>query len=81
VDACRHVVRGARTVVSLATRPVLFALARVRGEAWPETRRIEALRWRRILASGLIDKPVPSRGGTVARSAWSNSADNTEMLG
>src|SRR5262245_40738574 len=26
VDACRHVVRAERTVVSLATRPVLFAL-------------------------------------------------------
>jgi hypothetical protein len=36
VDACRHVVRQARTVVSLATRPVLFALARTLGEAWPE---------------------------------------------
>src|SRR5207245_1867488 len=35
VDACRHVVRHARTVVSLATRPVLFALARALGEAWP----------------------------------------------
>jgi tetratricopeptide (TPR) repeat protein len=35
VDACRHVVRNARTVVSLATRPVLFALARALGEAWP----------------------------------------------
>ncbi|HZF26406.1 MAG TPA: hypothetical protein VEZ88_09110 [Steroidobacteraceae bacterium] len=35
VDACRHVVRGARTVVSLARRPVLFALARALGEAWP----------------------------------------------
>jgi hypothetical protein len=35
VDACRHLVRNARTVVSLATRPVLFALARVLGEAWP----------------------------------------------
>src|SRR6185503_7395623 len=35
VDACRRVVRGARTVVSLARRPVLFALARVLGEAWP----------------------------------------------
>jgi len=35
VDACRHVVRRARTVVSLATRPVLFALARTLGEAWP----------------------------------------------
>jgi hypothetical protein len=35
VDACRHVVRDARTMVSLATRPVLFALARALGEAWP----------------------------------------------
>jgi hypothetical protein len=36
VDACRHVVRDAGTVVSLAGRPVLFALARALGEAWPE---------------------------------------------
>jgi DNA-binding transcriptional ArsR family regulator len=36
VDACRHVVRDAGTVVSLATRPVLFTLARALGEAWPE---------------------------------------------
>ncbi|AZO64279.1 MULTISPECIES: helix-turn-helix domain-containing protein [unclassified Mesorhizobium] len=35
VDACRNVVRGAGTIVSLATRPVLFALARTLGEAWP----------------------------------------------
>jgi DNA-binding winged helix-turn-helix (wHTH) protein len=35
VDACRHVVRRKQAVVSLATRPVLFALARVLGEAWP----------------------------------------------
>ncbi|MDP1748929.1 MAG: helix-turn-helix domain-containing protein [Reyranella sp.] len=35
VDACRHVVRHAGQVVSLATRPVLFALARALGEAWP----------------------------------------------
>ncbi len=35
VDACRHVVRQAGTVVSLARRPVLFALARTLGEAWP----------------------------------------------
>jgi tetratricopeptide (TPR) repeat protein len=35
VDACRHVVRDASTVVSLASRPVLFALARALGEAWP----------------------------------------------
>jgi hypothetical protein len=35
VDACRHVVRGERKVVSLARRPVLFAIARALGEAWP----------------------------------------------
>ncbi|PAU76113.1 HTH domain-containing protein [Halomonas salipaludis] len=35
VDACRHVVRDPDTTVSLATRPVLFALARLLGEAWP----------------------------------------------
>ena len=35
VDACRHVVRDGRKVVSLAKRPVLFALARALGEAWP----------------------------------------------
>ena len=35
VDACRHVVRRARTVVSLASRPVLFALARALAEGWP----------------------------------------------
>jgi hypothetical protein len=35
VDACRRVVGDARTVVSLARRPVLFALARALGEAWP----------------------------------------------
>ena len=35
VDACRLVVRDATTAVSLARRPVLFALARALGEAWP----------------------------------------------
>jgi len=35
VDACRLVVRDDSTVVSLARRPVLFALARALGEAWP----------------------------------------------
>jgi len=36
VDACRLVVRNESTVVSLAKRPVLFALARALAEAWPE---------------------------------------------
>jgi tetratricopeptide (TPR) repeat protein len=35
VDACRYVVRDARTAVSLATRPVLFTLVRTLAEAWP----------------------------------------------
>jgi len=35
VDALRHVVRDAGMAVSLATRPVLFALVRALGEAWP----------------------------------------------
>ena len=35
VDACLHVVRDPRALVSLARRPVLFALARALAEAWP----------------------------------------------
>jgi len=35
VDACRNVVREGETLVSLATRPVLFAIARALAEAWP----------------------------------------------
>jgi hypothetical protein len=35
VDARRKIVRDAGMAVSLATRPVLFALARALGEAWP----------------------------------------------
>jgi hypothetical protein len=43
VDACRNVVRHAGSVVSLARRPVLFALARALGEAWPGDVSREAL--------------------------------------
>ncbi len=35
VDACRNIVRDGGTIISLASRPVLFALARAMGEAWP----------------------------------------------
>lgn len=35
VDACRNVMRHANNVVSLTSRPVLFALLRALGEAWP----------------------------------------------
>jgi hypothetical protein len=43
VDACRHVVRDVRTVISLARRPVLFALARALGESWPDDAPRDAL--------------------------------------
>ncbi|MBS0388297.1 MAG: helix-turn-helix domain-containing protein, partial [Proteobacteria bacterium] len=36
IDACRLCVRSSGAVVSLATRPVLFALARALAEAWPD---------------------------------------------
>lgn len=36
IDGCRHAVRAGDTVVALARRPVLFTLARVLGEAWPQ---------------------------------------------
>jgi hypothetical protein len=35
VDACRNIVRDSNSLVSLVRRPVLFALARALGEAWP----------------------------------------------
>lgn len=36
VDGCRHAVRGEGLEIPLASRPVLFALARVLAEAWPQ---------------------------------------------
>lgn len=35
VDACRNAVRSVGASIALASRPVLFALARALGEAWP----------------------------------------------
>ena len=35
IDACRNLVRERSVLVPLARRPVLFALARALGEAWP----------------------------------------------
>jgi hypothetical protein len=35
VDTCRYAVRDANSLVSLTTRPVLFALARALAESWP----------------------------------------------
>ncbi len=36
VDACRYAVRCGGNVIPLKTRPVLFTLARMLGESWPE---------------------------------------------
>jgi hypothetical protein len=43
VDGCRHVVRLGRRAISLASRPVLFALIRALGEAWPDDASRESL--------------------------------------
>jgi hypothetical protein len=43
VDACRLVVQTQGKAVSLARRPVLFALARALGEAWPKDAPRDAL--------------------------------------
>jgi hypothetical protein len=53
VDACRNAVHGRQASVPLATRPILFALARMLGEAWPgdvsrETLLARAFRAKRI---------------------------------
>src|SRR5574341_1051390 len=60
VDACRHVVRRAREVVSLARRPVLFALARALGEAWPGDVPRDAL-VARAFGSKLVDESHRAR--------------------
>ncbi len=43
VDACRRAVRDGDRLLSLARRPVLFALARALAEAWPSDATREAL--------------------------------------
>jgi hypothetical protein len=43
IDACRYELRERGTVIPLARRPVLFALARGLGEAWPGDARRDAL--------------------------------------
>jgi DNA-binding transcriptional ArsR family regulator len=43
VDACRYSVHQANTVIELATRPVLFTLARTLAEAWPGDARRDTL--------------------------------------
>src|SRR6266404_5584981 len=69
VDACRYVVRGAGTVISLASRPVLFALARALGEAWPTD----------VTRGTLLARAVGEEHGAVLAfladgESWSSSA-------
>jgi len=55
IDACRHAVLEAHIAVPLARRPVLFALARALGEAWPEDVPREVLAARAFGARKLDD--------------------------
>ena len=73
MDACRHVVRQGRTLVSLATRPVLFALARALAEAWPADVSRDALRGPRVRREGTptnrIARGCASRSGRLRSGA------------
>ena len=72
VDACRHVVRDSGMVVSLATRPVLFALARALGEAWPgdvPRSTLVARAFRAKHADEFASRTVASRSRTASRGA------------
>ena len=60
VDACRHVVREESKAVSLARRPVLFALACALGEAWPGDVPRDTL-VRRAFGSKHADEPHRAR--------------------
>ena len=60
VDACRHVVRDKGKVVSMTTRPVLFALVCALGEAWPDDVPRDAL-IARAFASRFVDESHRAR--------------------
>jgi len=60
IDACRNVVRVAGAVVSLATRPVLFSLARALAEAWPADASRETL-LRRAFRARHVDESHRAR--------------------
>ena len=72
VDACRHVVRDEGKVVSLARRPVLFALARALGEAWPGDVREGRARRACLRIEGrrrIASRAAARRGRAAARGA------------
>jgi DNA-binding winged helix-turn-helix (wHTH) protein len=55
VDACRNAIRHSGASIALATRPVLFALARALGEAWPNDVTRDALLTRAFGAKSIDD--------------------------
>lgn len=79
VDACRHSVREAGSIISLAKRPVLFALVQTLAETWPEEAPRDALlarafgakladeshRARLRVEIGRLRKAIRSIGGVV----------------
>jgi hypothetical protein len=60
VDACRNAVLDRNNVVSLATRPVLFALARALAETWPQDVPRDVL-VSRVFGSRFIDESHRAR--------------------
>jgi hypothetical protein len=60
VDACRNAVREGGAVVSLASRPVLFALVRALGEAWPDDVSRDVL-VRRAFGAKAVDESYRAR--------------------
>src|SRR3546814_16000789 len=67
VDACRGAVRGDDTAVSLARRPVLLALARALGAAWPEDLSRDAL----VRRARSEERRVGKECVSTCRSRWS----------
>lgn len=55
IDACRNALRAGPVMVSLASRPVPFALVRALGEAWPDDVSREDLLSRAFRARGADD--------------------------
>jgi hypothetical protein len=60
MDGCRHVVRGAGTVVALTGRPLLFELARALAEAWPDDLPRDSL-IARAFRTGFVDESHRAR--------------------
>jgi tetratricopeptide (TPR) repeat protein len=78
VDACRHVVRDGDAMVSLATRPVLFAILRALADV-SATKRGFALAPRRAREIVVLAPPVEERHAAVLAfladgESWSSSA-------